>query len=71
MDSRGEKDLRQGSLWKTRACKAVAGRAGKGWWMAEWAVPLLSAHKLEGTTREQDRPYNPEFHYGEIKLQNL
>ena len=37
-------------------------------WLARWAVPHLHGDKPGGTTGEQDRPCNPGFHCGEIKV---
>ena len=47
--------------------KVVAGRPGR-LQLVDRAVPHLCAGKPRETTGEQDRPQNPRFQQGEIKL---
>ena len=55
----------QGCGWRARRWMADLARQR----IANWAVPHSSADKLGGRTGEQDRPWNPGFQLGEIKLQ--
>ena len=70
MGSQGGEHSQQGCSWRTMVGKAVIVDPVR-WWLVDQAVPHLRADKLGGKTGEGDRPHNPGYQPGEIKLQNL